>query len=93
LQDGRPGFYAAACSFGNGSWGGANLYVDRGNGYVKVVNLPEQATMGIVDTTDATIDGSSTVDVELYDVQTLPTGEPTYVIQGSLIYSYKTQRS
>jgi hypothetical protein len=89
LQDGRPGFYVAACSFGNGSWGGANLYVDRGNGYVFVTRLTEQATMGVVDTTDATVGALSEVDIELYDDQTLPTGAPTYVLQGDLIYQYE----
>jgi hypothetical protein len=89
LQDGQPGFYVAACSFGNGSWGGANAYVDRGNGFVCLSSLSEQATMGIVNATDATIAGASIVDVELYGEQTLPTGEPTYVLQGDLIYQYE----
>jgi hypothetical protein len=97
LQDGRPGFYVAACSFGNGSWGGCNVYCDRGAGYVQLVNVPEQATMGIVNATPATVAGTSTIDVELYGEQTLPsytsgevTGGAGYVMQGSLVYQYQT---
>lgn len=90
LQDGRPGFYVAACSFGNGSWGGCSVAVDRGNGFVHVINVPEQATMGVVNATDATLTGSSEVDVELYADQTLPTGEPVPVIQGNLVYTFET---
>lgn len=97
LQDGRPGFYVATSSYGNGSWGGANVYVDRGTGYVHLVNVPEQATMGIVNATPATVAGASTVDVELYGTQTLPTysaaevtGGAGYVMQGKLVYQYQT---
>lgn len=89
LQDGRPGFYVAACSFGNGSWGSANVYADRGDGYVHLINVPEQATMGVVDATPSTIAGASTVDVVLYADQALPAG-PAYVMQGELIYQYAT---
>jgi len=96
LQDGRPGFYVAACSFGNGSWGGCNVYVDRGAGYVQLINVPEQATMGIVNATDDTIGGATTLDVELYGDQSLPTytaGEVTagagYIIVGELILQYQ----
>ena len=94
---GRPGFYVGACSFGNGSWAGANVKRDRGAGLEFVIDLREQATMGIVDATPATVSGASTVDVELYADQTLPTytaGEVTngagYVMQGDLIYQYRT---
>jgi hypothetical protein len=96
LQDGRPGFYVAASSFGNGSWSGANLYVDRGAGYVQAINVPEQATMGVVSSTPATVAGGSTIEVELYGDQTLDTytsGEVTggagYVLQGELVYQYQ----
>ena len=97
LQDGRPGFYVAACSFGNGSWGGCNVYCDRSAGYVQLVNVPEQATMGIVNATPATVAGASTIDVELYGDQTLPsytagevTGGAGYAMQGELVYQYQT---
>ena len=54
IQDGRPGFYVACCSFGNGQFAGANVYVDRGAGYGFLINVPEEATMGVVSATPAT---------------------------------------
>ncbi|MEN3329005.1 MAG: hypothetical protein V7638_3812 [Acidobacteriota bacterium] len=96
IQDGRPGFYVAACSFGNGKFEGANVYADRGAGYGFLINCPEQATMGIVDATPSTIAGASTIDVELYGTQTLGTftsGEVTggagYILIGNLVLQYQ----
>lgn len=95
LQAGRPGFYVAACSFGNGQYGGVNVYRDQG-GYQHVINVPEQATMGVVVATPATIAGASTIDVDLYGTQSLDTytaGEVTagagYILVGDLVLQYE----
>lgn len=92
----RPGFYVGACSFGNGTWGGAALKRDRGAGYELVVNLPEQCTIGrCVDGTD--LNTGDTFQVDLYGTLELPTytvdevaAGAGYVIVDDEIFQYQT---
>jgi hypothetical protein len=70
------GYYAAACSRGNGRWNGAFLYKEQVPGsddYSLVTSFDAQATMGVAATTLAdytgdlsALDTTHTVDVNLY---------------------------